>query len=143
MGFAEDGSELIVEAKLFEVFDFGFNRITVCTPARDSQGNIIKNKKGAPEIAVDENGKKLTDTEDVPLGQDIDEYVAREVEPYNPGAFIDRKKTVVGYNIPFTRAFYKYKELEPADVIAGRILEHEKSLEASLEVLFGSMRTEA
>ena len=139
----EDGSEIIVEAKLFDSVEFGFNRITVCTPERDEDGAIVRNKKGVPAIAVDENGKKMTDTEDVPLGQDIDDYVAREVEPYNPGAFVDRKKTVVGYNIPFTRAFYKYKELEPADVIADRILEHEKSLEASLEALFGSMRTEA
>ena len=139
----EDGAELVVEAKLFDSVEFGFNRITVCTPERDADGNVVRNKKGVPEIAVDENGKKMTDTEDVPLDQDIDDYVAREVEPYNPGAFVDRKKTVVGYIIPFTRAFYKYKELEPADVIAGRILEHEKNLEASLEALFGSMRAEA
>lgn len=139
---AEDGSTVFVEAKLFDSIDFGFTRITVCTPDRDDAGSVLRNKKGIPNIAVDENGKKMTDTEDVPLGQDIDDYMAREVEPYNPGAFIDRKKTAVGYSIPFTRAFYKYKELEPADVIASRILEHEKSLEASLEVLFGNLQME-
>lgn len=136
----DNGTTVTVKAKRFKTVDFGFNRITVNTPARDADGNIIRNNRGAVQIATGEDGKKLTDTEDVPLDQDIDDYVAREVEPYNPGAFIDRKKTVVGYTIPFTRAFYEYKELEPADDIALRILEHEKSLEASLEALFGEMR---
>ena len=36
--------------------------------------------------------------------------------------------------------FYKYAELEPADEIAKRILEHEKTLEESLEALFGEVR---
>ena len=66
--------------------------------------------------------------------------MAREVEPYNPGAFVDPKKTVVGYTIPFTRAFYKYRELEPADRIAERILGHERALEESLRKLFGEVR---
>lgn len=142
-GISEDGTEINVETRLFNSDEFGFSRITVCTPERDDAGNVVRNRKGIPIIAVDENGNKMTDTEDVPLGQDIDEYVTREVEPYNPGAFVDRKKTTIGYSIPFTRAFYKYKELEPATVIAERILEHEKSLAASLESLFGSLRSEA
>ena len=140
---AEDGSDIRVEAKLFETVEFGFKRITICTPERDSKGIIVRNNRGVPQVAVDEYGKKMVDTEDVPLEQDIDEYIATEIEPYNPGAFIERKKTAVGYNIPFTRVFYKYKELEPASVIASRVLEHEKSLEESLESLFGSMRAEA
>ncbi len=139
-GEVDDGTTVTVKAKLFDSVDFGFNRITVNTPARDEDGNIVRNNRGVIQVAVDENGRKLTDTEDVPLNQDIDAYLEREVEPYNPGAFIDRKKTVVGYTIPFTRAFYEYKELEPADDIALRILEHEKTLQASLEALFGEMR---
>lgn len=140
MEAAEDGAEIVVEAKLFDTKEFGFSRVTICTPERDADGNTVRDKKGDPKIAVDENGKKLTDTEDVPLGQSIKEYVEREVEPYNPGAFWDESKVQVGYTIPFTRAFYKYKELEPAETIAKRILEHEKALEVSLEALFGEVK---
>lgn len=62
------------------------------------------------------------------------------MRPYNKYAWVDKKKTKVGYTIPFTRVFYKYAELEPADEIAKRILAHEKTLEKSLEALFGEVR---
>ncbi len=137
---AEDGSSVSVEAKLFDSTEFGFDRITVYTPERDKNGDVVRNRKGKPVAKTDEGGKKVADTEDVPLGEDIDAYMEREVEPYNPGAWYDKKKVQRGYTIPFTRAFYKYKELEPADEIAKRIVEHEKALEASLEKLFGEGR---
>lgn len=126
-----------VEAKLFDSTEFGFDRTTVYTPERDKNGDVVRDRKGKPVAKTDEGGKKVTDTEDVPLGEDIDAYIVREVEPYNPGAWYDKKKVQRGYTIPFTRAFYNYKELEPAEEIAKRIVEHEKALEASLEALFG------
>ncbi len=139
-GTAEDGSAVSVEAKLFDSTEFGFDRITVYTPERDKNGDVVRDRKGKPIAKTDEGGKKVTDTEDVPLGEDIDAYMEREVEPYNPGAWYDKKKVLRGYTIPFTRAFYKYKELEPSEEIAKRIVEHEKALEASLEALFGEGR---
>ena len=48
-----------------------------------------------------------------------------------------KPKQRVGYEIPFTRTFYEYKQIEPSDVIAARIEEHEKSLMAKLHDLFG------
>ncbi|RGU52528.1 SAM-dependent DNA methyltransferase [Olsenella sp. AF16-14LB] len=139
-GTAEDGSAVSVETKLFDSTEFGFDRITVYTPERDKNGDVVRDRKGKPVAKTDEGGKKVTDTEDVPLGEDIDAYMEREVEPYDPGAWYDKKKIQRGYTIPFTRAFYKYKELEPADEIAKRIVEHERALEASLEKLFGEER---
>ena len=139
-GTAEDGSAVSVEAKLFDSTAFGFDRITVYTPERDKNGDVVRDRKGKPVAKTDKGGKKATDTEDVPLGEDIDAYMVREVEPYNPGAWYDKKKVQRGYTIPFTRAFYKYKELEPTEAIAKRIVVHEKELEASLEALFGEGR---
>lgn len=78
-----------------------------------------------------------TDEEDIPLSQDIDAFIERMVKPYNPDAWVDKKSMKTGYQIPFTRTFYHYQELEAADVIAERILQHEKTLEKSLEALFG------
>ncbi|HHX17579.1 MAG TPA: SAM-dependent DNA methyltransferase, partial [Clostridium sp.] len=97
----------------------------------DDEANICKNTKGEVEANSD-----LRDTERVPLDEDIDQYFNREVKPYNPEAWIDKEKTVVGYEIPFTRYFYKFEEPEPADVISSRILEIEKDINMSLRKLF-------
>ena len=71
------------------------------------------------------------------MTEDIDSYFEREVKPYNPEAWIEKSKTKVGYEIPFTRYFYKYEAPEKAEVIAERIANHEKEIMTSLEKLFG------
>lgn len=120
-----------VESKIFKNTDFGFYRITIETPAVDENQKIIKDKKG--NIKADSNKR---DFENVPLEEDIDEYFEREVLPYNENAWIDKKKTQVGYEIPFTRYFYKYVEPEDSDVIEARIIQNEKDIMSSLEKLF-------
>lgn len=47
----------------------------------------------------------LRDTENVPLGEDVDVYFKREVLPHAADAWIDHEKTKVGYEIPFNRHF--------------------------------------
>lgn len=121
------------ESKIFNNEDFGFNRIQIESPAYDEEGRIItKGKKNQP---VADASKR--DFENVPLVEDIDAYFEREVKPYNPEAWIEKNKTKVGYEIPFTRYFYKYVAPEQSDVIAERIVEHEKDIMISLEKLFG------
>lgn len=127
----ENGNEIIVKSKVLDAVTLGYNKITVESPELDEEGNkVLKNKKPVADT-------KKRDTENVPLDEDIDAYFKREVLPYNPDAWIDKKKTKVGYEIPFTRTFYEYKQIEPADEIAKRIEEHEKSLMAKLHELFG------
>lgn len=127
----ENGNEIIVKSKVLDSVTLGYNKITVESPELDEEGNkVIKNKKPVADA-------KKRDTENVPLDEDIDTYFKREVLPYNPDAWVDKKKTKVGYEIPFTRTFYEYKQIEPADVIAKRIEAHEKSLMAKLHELFG------
>lgn len=127
----ENGNEIIVKSKVLDSVTLGYNKITVESPELDEEGNkVIKNKKPVADA-------KKRDTENVPLDEDIDAYFKREVLPYNPDAWIDKKKTKVGYEIPFTRTFYEYKQIEPAEEIAKRIEAHEKSLMAKLHELFG------
>lgn len=60
----------------------------------------------------------LRDTENVPWGEDIHEYLEREVMPFVPDAWIDESKTKEGAEIPFTRHFYEYvppRSLEEID----------------------------
>ena len=89
-------------------------------------------KKGKP--IPDAN---LRDTENVPLTEDIATYFAREVLPYAPDAWIDEKKTKLGYEIPMTRYFYEYKQPEKSEDILNRIIGLEESISASLKNLFG------
>ena len=78
----------------------------------------------------------LRDTENVPLVEDIDAYFAREVLPYAPDAWVDTKKTKVGYEIPMTRYFYEYQAPEMAEEIVSRIRCLESDITSSLNALF-------
>lgn len=127
----ENNNSVTVKSKVMDSVEFGYNKITVETPQLDEDGKVVM-RRNKP---VADASKR--DTENVPLSEDIDAYFKREVIPYNPLAWIDKKKTKVGYEIPFTRTFYEYKQIEPSDVIAVRIEEHEKNLMAKLHDLFG------
>lgn len=127
----DNDNAIVVKSKVMDAVDLGYNKIVVETPQLDEDGNVVMKKKKP----VADTSKR--DAENVPLTEDIDAYFEREVIPYNPQAWIDKAKTKVGYEIPFTRTFYEYKQIEPSDVIAARIEEHEKSLMAKLHDLFG------
>lgn len=127
-----EGKSIICKCKVMDSVSLGYNKITIESPELGENGDpIMKGKK----LVAD---KRKRDTENVPLDEDIDDYFNREVLPYRPHAWIDRNKTKVGYEIPFTRTFYEYKELEPAADIAKRIEEHEHSMMAKLHELFGN-----
>lgn len=120
-----------VESKIFNNSDFGFYRITIESPAVDENQVVVKDKKG--NIKVDSSKR---DYENIPLKEDIEEYFEREVLPYNENAWIDKKKTQVGYEIPFTRYFYKYIAPENSDDILARIRQNESDIMDSLKRLF-------
>ena len=120
------------ESKIFGTEEFGYNKISILRPQRDENGEIVKDKKGKPVA-----DKSLSDTENVPLVEDIDNYFEREVLPFAPDAWIDKKATKVGYEIPMTRYFYKYQTPESVESIQARLSEIEKDITASLNSLFG------
>ncbi|RRD94202.1 SAM-dependent DNA methyltransferase [Clostridiales bacterium COT073_COT-073] len=117
-------------SKIFENEDFGYTKITVERPLRDEKGELIL-----------KNGKKqadssLRDTESVPLKENIKEYFKREVLPFVEDAWIDDKKSKVGYEIPFTRYFYEYVAPRSSAEIMAEIMELELELSGSLEEVF-------
>lgn len=69
----------------------------------DETADICTDKDGNPEPDTD-----LRDYENVPLKDDIHEYIKREVLPHVPDAWVDESKTRIGYEIPVTRHFYEY-----------------------------------
>ncbi len=110
--------DLVVESKVKDNEDFKFRKITVEYPAVETHGSASQtpDKKAKPE----------KDTEIIPWKEDVQAYLEKNVLPFQPKAKIVEKQTKIGYEIPFTREFYKYVPLEPS----GKIFAHLKELEA-------------
>ena len=125
-----DKAGVYCQSKIFDNEAFGYRKITVERPERDAEGKPVL-KRGKP--VADAN---LRDTENVPLTEDVESYFAREVLPYAPDAWIDEKKTKVGYEIPMTRYFYEYQAPEKTEDIMARITALEQEISASLQALF-------
>ena len=118
-------------SKVFRNEEFGYAKITVERPKLDSKGKPVM-KKGRLEADA-----SLRDTENIPLTEDIQDYFKREVKPFAPDAWIDESKTKIGYEIPFTRYFYRYEAPKPAEEIKAEILAIEKELDNALHEIFG------
>lgn len=102
------------------------------SPLVDEKGEpILKKGKKQPD-------KSKRDTESIPLTDDIDEYFKKNVLPYNPQAWMDRKLDKIGYEIPFTRLFYKFVPPTPSSEIYKEIKELEKEETALMKELFGN-----
>jgi type I restriction enzyme M protein len=111
-------------SKIVPTDAFGFWSITVERPVRGDDGEIVRDRKGAPKADA-----KLRDTETVPFtyggneqGQQamdavIQAYFDAEIAPHVSDAWIDHAKTKVGYEIPFTRYFYTYTPPRPLEEI--------------------------
>jgi type I restriction enzyme M protein len=103
------------------------NAIMKALSERDETADICTDGKGNPEPDT-----ALRDYENVPLKMDISEYFQREVLPHVPDAWIDESRTVKGYEISFTRYFYKYKPLRSLADIRTDILALEEETEGMI-----------
>ena len=109
------------QSKIFDNREFGYWQITVVRPNP-------------------ENPKKpLKDTEQVPLlyPGGIEGFMEREVLPYTPDAKVDPKKTVIGYELSFTKYFYKPVELRSIEDITADILAVESATDGLLHEILG------
>ena len=130
-----------VESKISKIYDndfFGYRKVTVLQAKTDENGNKEKNKKG--EYIQDK--EKETDTEIIPLQEDIHNYMKREVLPFAPNSYIDNSKTKIGYEISFTKYFYKYQEPRTTKEIMNEILELDKKLDGVLKEISNEKRTD-
>ncbi len=96
----------------------------------DPDAPAVLDRKGQPLPDLD-----LRDNENVPLGEDTDSYVAHEVLPHVPDAWIDHSKTRIGYEIPFTRHFYKYLPPRPLTEINAELAAVEAEIQQVLSRL--------
>ena len=115
--------------KIFDNEDFGYSKVTVERPLIEN-GKTVLDKKGKPKA-----DSKLRDTENIPLKEDIQAYLKREVLPHVPEAWIDKNKTNVGYEINFTKYFYKYKPLRSLEEIQADIMALEQKTDGSIKTV--------
>lgn len=99
---------------------------------RDLEGEEQYIKKGDPHPEPDPD---LRDNENVPLEEDIDAYMKREVLEHVPDAWVDHTKTKIGYDIPFTRKFYVYEPPRPLETIDAELT----ALETEIQRLLGEV----
>lgn len=115
-------------SKIFDNNDFGYSQITVNRPLRDEKGKIETDSKGKPKL-----DPKLKDTENIPLKEDIQEFFEREVLPFAPDAWWDKKDTKIGYEINFAKYFYKHQPPRSLTDIAKDIFAIEKETDNLLK----------
>jgi len=106
---------------------FGYTKVTIEQPLVEN-GEIVRDKMGHPKLDTQKR-----DYERVSLMDDIEEYYQREVKPHLPDSWMDRSKDKVGYEINFTKYFYKYKPLRSLEEITQDLLKLEEETEGLLK----------
>lgn len=124
-----ESDSIKVESKVFDNNYFGYTNVTIETALTDESGNPIL-KKG--KIVFD---KEKTDNECIPLLEDIDTYFNNKIKKYNANAYLDRSKDKVGYEVPFSKIFYKYVEPKSSESILSDILKMEDEEKQLMEGL--------
>jgi len=134
---SEEGIDKIIdtydkfrESEICYIFDkshFGYTKVTIEQPL-EKDGSVVKTKQG--KIKPD---TKKRDYERIPLSDDIEEYFEREVKPHLPDSWMDESKNKVGYEINFTKYFYKYKPLRSMSEITQDLLKLEEESENLLK----------
>lgn len=122
-------------SKVFENHEFGYWQVTMQQPKRDENGKILLDKKGNPVIDKERSG----DTEIIPFTYEggIDAFIQNEVHPYAPDAFVKPGSEKVGYELIFTKYFYKPVQLRTLDEIAADIRAIEKETDGLLDEIIG------
>ncbi len=109
-------------SKIFENDFFGYRKVTISLGIEaytNANGKLVN--------------KAIVDVENIPLLEDVNEYMNREVIPFNPKAQILPSKTKIGYEISFTKYFYKYQAPRSTKEIMKEILELDKKLDGVLK----------
>lgn len=122
-----------IENDISKIYDneyFGYRKITICHPLKDENGNMIYNKKNEPQI-----DKNFIDIESVPLSVDIQDFMIKEVYPYDKYAYVENSKTKMGYEISFIKYFYKYDKPRDTKDIMEEIFDLDNKLDGVLKEL--------
>ena len=119
-------------SKIFDNSEFGYWEVPVYTPQYDETGKPILDKKGNPV-------KPNSDKEIVPFNYEggIAAFIENEVKPYSPDAFIKAGTEKIGYELSFTKYFYKPVQLRTLAEISADIRAIEKETDGLLDEIIG------
>ena len=109
-------------SKIYPNNFFGYTKVVVEQPLKEN-GDLVTNKKG--ELKPDSSKR---DNERVPLSSDINKYFDSEVKPHVDDAWMDRSKDKVGYEINFTKYFYKFTTLRNPENIREELFQLDKEI---------------
>lgn len=121
-------------SRIFPNEAFGYRAITVERPLRDEKGEVVLGTKGKQK-GKPQADSALRDTENVPLSEEVDSYLRREVLPHASDAWIDDEKTKTGYEVPFNRHFYVFEPSRPLLQIDADLAEVTAQIKAMFEGL--------
>ena len=131
-----DLNGIYCESKIVEAESFGYKKVVIENPIRDELGRPCINKgKKVPD-------PNLSEVEMIPLNISSEDFLKEKIHPLFPDAWINEKKTKVGYEISLTKYFFRYSDVESVEDVAKRIKEIEASISAHLGTLFGEDNNE-
>ena len=109
------------------------------TEADPLRGLFEATVKGRPVVVEYEPDTDLRDTEQIPLQEEggVEAFLCREVLPYAPDAWYQPDSVKVGYEISFTRYFYKPQPLRSLEEIRGDIMALERETEGLMDKIIG------
>ena len=110
-------------SKIYSNNFFGYTKVVVEQPLKEN-GEVVTNKKG--EVKPDSSKR---DNERVPLSYDINEYFNREVKPHLIYSWMDRSKDKIGYEINFSKYFYKFKFIRSVDEIKNDLIKLDNEIQ--------------
>lgn len=122
------------QCRIFDNSEFGYWEVTIERPLRDENGKIVTDSKGKPKM-----DSKLKDSEQIPLTfpGGMEAFLQKEVYPYYPDAVVNTSKAVIGYELSFTKYFYKPIELRPLADIKADIKAIENETDGLLNLILG------
>lgn len=122
------------QCRIFDNNEFGYWEVTIERPLRDDNGNIITDSKGKAKMDA-----KLKDSEQIPLTfpGGMEAFLKKEVYPYYRDAVVNTAKAVIGYELSFTKYFYKPVELRPLADIKADIKAIKKETDGLLNLILG------
>lgn len=127
------------ESKVSRIFpkeEFGYWKVTVLQPELDEHGHPVRDRKG--KLVPD---KDKTETEIVPFLYEsgIEAFMEREVRPYTSNAYVDEQKTQIGYELSFTKYFYRPVELRNLSEILADLRALEVETDGMMAEILGGL----
>lgn len=128
-------------SRVLENHEFGYWEVPILRPQRDENGDIILETRGKNK-GKPKPDKNLSDKEIVPFTYEggIDAFFEAEIKPYVPDAWIDEDNIKVGYEISFTKYFYKPADLRSVNEIITDIEQIEQNTDGLLAGIIREVR---